>query len=98
MGTPDERELAMSNPNPSFSTLGNAAMGDEGECAVCFADFAETPTLPVVRLPDCGHCFHGACVQELADKRGLCPICRSTVNWKAAFRPDVAPAADKEAA
>ena len=30
----------------------------------------------------CGHVFHKACVQELADKSRPCPTCRAEVRWK----------------
>lgn len=59
----------------------------DGECAICCASFAETAAVPVVRLPDCGHCFHGACVQHIADRQGTCPFCRAEVDWAAALMP-----------
>lgn len=58
----------------------------EGECAVCFADFVETPTMPIARLVECGHLFHCACVQEIADKGDPCPLCRGAVDWKKALK------------
>lgn len=60
------------------------AEADE-ECAVCYATFGETPTLPAVVLP-CNHRFHGVCVQQLADKGGPCPCCRAEVNWRAILK------------
>lgn len=59
----------------------------DSECAICCASFAETAAIPVVRLPGCGHCFHGACVQHLADMRGTCPFCRAEVDWVTALAP-----------
>eukprot|EP00929_Paragymnodinium_shiwhaense_P000932 TRINITY_DN101129_c0_g1_i1.p1 TRINITY_DN101129_c0_g1~~TRINITY_DN101129_c0_g1_i1.p1 ORF type:complete len:439 (-),score=66.97 TRINITY_DN101129_c0_g1_i1:287-1603(-) len=59
----------------------------EMECAICCTPFKETPTVPIVKLPPCGHCFHGACVQHLADKRSPCPFCRGEVYWSQALAP-----------
>eukprot|EP00927_Polykrikos_kofoidii_P066286 TRINITY_DN61914_c0_g1_i1.p1 TRINITY_DN61914_c0_g1~~TRINITY_DN61914_c0_g1_i1.p1 ORF type:complete len:403 (+),score=64.06 TRINITY_DN61914_c0_g1_i1:120-1328(+) len=61
------------------------------ECAICCTTFKESPTVPVVKLPPCGHYFHGACVQHLADKRSPCPLCREEVNWSIALQPQRAP-------
>merc|ERR1740139_2073657 len=57
------------------------------ECAICADSFKDTPTVHVVKLAPCGHCFHGACVQHLADRRGTCPFCRGEVDWQAALAP-----------
>merc|ERR1712196_400063 len=38
----------------------------EDTCAICCIEFFETASMPVVRLPRCGHTFHSACVQQLA--------------------------------
>lgn len=54
----------------------------DAECVICSDSFADTPAMPVVRLPKCGHRFHGACVQDLADRRKTCPCCRAQVNWR----------------
>lgn len=59
----------------------------EMDCAICCAGFAETLSVPVVRLTPCGHSFHGACVQQVADRRGACPCCRAEVDWEASLRP-----------
>jgi len=63
----------------------NSADASLETCAVCYCDFADTPTMPTVQLPGCGHRFHGACVQQLADQRETCPLCRADVDWNAAF-------------
>lgn len=82
--THEQREEALNaaanetNENPELA---------DGECAICCTAFAETAAVPVVRLPGCGHCFHGACVQHIADKRGTCPFCRAEVDWKVALTP-----------
>jgi len=59
---------------------------EEAECGICCESFADTPAMPVVRL-SCGHAFHGACVQHIADKRGPCPFCRAKVDWRDAMTP-----------
>jgi len=61
------------------------------ECAICCTGFAETPSIPVVKLSPCGHCFHGACVQHLADRRKECPFCRAEVDWRNTLAPKPAP-------
>lgn len=80
---PDQRdaELRAAAEAVAETCAGNT----QGECAVCCTEFAETPTLPVVRLPTCGHLFHCACVQEIADKGNPCPLCRGAVDWKKAL-------------
>lgn len=59
----------------------------DGECGICCESFSDTLAVPVVRLPGCGHSFHGACVQHIADKRGPCPFCRAKVDWRNAMMP-----------
>lgn len=82
---PGERDSALA----AASAAGGMMMkGDEEEeCAICFSSFAETATMPVVRLPGCGHTFHGACARQLADKKAQCPMCRADVDWHVAFGP-----------
>lgn len=82
---PAERDGALA----AASAAGGMMMkGDEEEeCAICFSAFAETATMPIVRLPGCGHTFHGACARQLADKKAQCPMCRADVDWHAAFGP-----------
>jgi len=81
-------ELALSNAVAEDPSLADA------ECVICADSFADTPALPVVQLP-CGHRFHGACVQGLADKRKTCPCCRAEVNWRA-VRSGYAPTSSTE--
>lgn len=66
------------------STAADTELVDE-VCAICCDSFVDTPTMPVVKLPGCGHSFHGACVREVADERQKCPLCRSKADWLAAF-------------
>lgn len=80
---PAERDGALA----AASTVGGMQGDEEEECAICFGGFAETATMPVVRLPGCGHTFHGACARQLADKKAQCPMCRADVDWHAAFGP-----------
>jgi len=54
---------------------------EQESCPICFMDFAETPTMPVLELPGCRHVFHMACAQQLADSRSQCPCCRGEVDW-----------------
>ncbi|CAJ1365613.1 unnamed protein product [Effrenium voratum] len=54
---------------------------EQEECILCLQDFAETPHLPVIELPECKHVFHRACAQQLVDANGRCPCCRREVDW-----------------
>jgi len=78
----DERHSLL---QPTSSAAHGCGEFEEEECAMCCCEFAETPAMPVVRLPGCGHVFHGACIQELADKGDVCPMCRAVVDWKVAL-------------
>mmetsp|Transcript_55448 Transcript_55448/g.154514 ORF Transcript_55448/g.154514 Transcript_55448/m.154514 type:complete len:332 (-) Transcript_55448:280-1275(-) len=79
---PREKELALRCASEAATA---ACKNVEGDCAICFADFADTPAMPVVHLPGCGHRFHGACVQQQADSHGTCPLCRADVDWREAY-------------
>mmetsp|Transcript_24428 Transcript_24428/g.56275 ORF Transcript_24428/g.56275 Transcript_24428/m.56275 type:complete len:367 (-) Transcript_24428:116-1216(-) len=61
------------------------------ECPLCCESFKDTKMQPVAKLRDCGHVFHRACVQEIADKQGLCPTCRGTVHWQETMAAPTAP-------
>jgi len=78
-----ERDMALSAVAAAGNNLAAVAT-TSGECAICCTAFSETLAMPVLKLPACGHLFHGACVQQLADSRGDCPLCRSSVDWKMA--------------
>lgn len=79
----EEREAALQSVE---SAVAAACAEDpslaDAECVICAESFADTYAMPVVRLRECGHIFHGACVQDLADRRKTCPYCRAQVNWK----------------
>lgn len=77
---PEEREFLL-----ECNVAATNATADEDSCPICCSTFAETPTLPVVQLSGCMHRFHGACAQQLADKRDVCPLCRGPADWRAAF-------------
>eukprot|EP00913_Durusdinium_trenchii_P032840 g30744.t1 len=72
----EEREAALQSVESAVAAASDA------ECVICAESFADTYAMPVVRLRECGHIFHGACVQDLADRRKTCPYCRAQVNWK----------------
>ncbi|XP_062213610.1 probable E3 ubiquitin-protein ligase ATL45 [Phragmites australis] len=44
------------------------------ECAICLSEFAEKEEIRV--LPQCGHCFHVACVDTWLGAHSSCPSCR----------------------
>jgi hypothetical protein len=64
----------------SLKAIASKRFEDE-TCAVCMQAFADTPTMPVASLPGCGHHFHTACTQRLADQQSDCPFCRTKVDW-----------------
>mmetsp|Transcript_128021 Transcript_128021/g.410206 ORF Transcript_128021/g.410206 Transcript_128021/m.410206 type:complete len:447 (-) Transcript_128021:16-1356(-) len=55
------------------------------ECAICCNAFSETPLVHSVRLPECGHWFHRPCIQDSADKKAGCPLCRAEIDWVVAL-------------
>eukprot|EP00439_Symbiodinium_sp_Y106_P018165 s863_g2.t1 len=77
-------------PSVVVDTWGDPTFADQ-DCAICAESFADTPTLPVVELP-CQHRFHGACVQDLKDRRKTCPICRAEVDWRVVREVQMLPA------
>ncbi|MCO5599500.1 hypothetical protein L7F22_053605 [Adiantum nelumboides] len=44
------------------------------ECAVCLSEFEEGEEMKT--LPECGHAFHGACIDLWLFSHTTCPICR----------------------
>jgi len=81
-----KEQRATSLEGPTAETNENPELADQ-ECAICCIPFAETAAVPVVRLPECGHVFHGACIQHIADRQGTCPFCRAQVDWVTALTP-----------
>lgn len=77
---PAERDKALAEGNATSALR----PGDEEDCPICFSSFAESASMPTVR-PSCGHIFHCACAQQLADRNDPCPMCRAEVDWRAAF-------------
>jgi Ring finger domain len=47
-----------------------------GPCPICLGEYATGDELR--RGPDCGHCFHAACVDEWLRLSSTCPLCRSS--------------------
>lgn len=80
---PAQREALQRVPIEGARTAG---LGEGDECAICCEEFEATRTVPVLRVPGCGHRFHAACAQQLADRNDRCPICRGEVDWPRAFR------------
>ncbi|KAJ3689469.1 hypothetical protein LUZ61_018633 [Rhynchospora tenuis] len=55
------------------------AGGDDalsGPCPICLGEYASGDVLR--QGPDCGHCFHAACVDEWLRLSATCPLCRSS--------------------
>ncbi|KAF5470169.1 hypothetical protein F2P56_010701 [Juglans regia] len=45
-------------------------------CYICLADYGDADMLRL--LPDCGHLFHGKCVDPWLRLHPTCPVCRSS--------------------
>ncbi|KAF9595931.1 hypothetical protein IFM89_006212 [Coptis chinensis] len=45
-------------------------------CSICLSDYKDTDVLRV--LPDCGHVFHGRCVDPWLRLHPTCPVCRKS--------------------
>jgi hypothetical protein len=52
-------------------------MAREDDCCVCLAPLEEDER---VRVLDCGHAFHEACVEPWLEERRRCPTCRGEVS------------------
>jgi len=74
MVAPDERNSLL---HPS----GDDARGAE-VCVLCMDVLNQNTNMPVAVLPLCGHRFHAACAQLLADDRKPCPLCKRSVDWR----------------
>lgn len=89
------RAVSAEEREASFQAAESVVASDptfaDQDCAICAESFADTPTLPVVELP-CQHRFHGACVQDLKDRRKTCPICRAEVDWRVVREVQMLPA------
>ena len=79
-----ERLAAVPAKDPKSNGTGTAAAvaprfaGCPGEdCAVCLTDFIVGDML--IRLPPCGHLFHGPCLQPWLKNHRHCPKCRATL-------------------
>jgi len=66
----------------AMETLSQSVTIDQEMCPICCEYFQDTRLQPVAKLLDCGHVFHAACVQVLADRNSTCPACRSAVRWE----------------
>jgi hypothetical protein len=56
------------------SSSSKGESGEAAECAICLAEFEEGE--PTRVLPQCGHAFHAACVDEWLRGHSSCPSCR----------------------
>ncbi|XP_078182587.1 putative RING-H2 finger protein ATL69 [Carex rostrata] len=54
----------------------NAGAGGDDACPICLGEYVSGDVLR--RGPDCGHCFHVACVDEWLRLSATCPLCRSS--------------------
>lgn len=56
-----------------------------GPCPICLAEYEGGEALR--RAPECGHCFHAACIDEWLRVSATCPLCRSSPVASAAETP-----------
>ena len=75
------RLVSQTELQQSFSPEVGSFTRQQQSCALCFEEFEETAHLPTLELPGCHHAFHFACIQQIRDTGGPCPICRAHVDW-----------------
>ena len=46
-------------------------------CTICMTEVRDREE--VVRLPNCGHCYHGECIATWFQGKKTCPMCLSEV-------------------
>lgn len=68
---------------------GPGGAGPSGPCPICLAEYEAGEVLR--RAPDCGHCFHAACVDEWLRVSATCPLCRSSPVPSTASTPVATP-------
>ncbi|MCO5582943.1 hypothetical protein L7F22_036846 [Adiantum nelumboides] len=59
------------------------------ECAVCLSEFEEGEEMKT--LPECGHAFHGACIDMWLFSHTTCPICRISLLKKTSSKKNSNP-------
>ncbi|XP_052191908.1 RING-H2 finger protein ATL80-like [Diospyros lotus] len=47
---------------------------EDAQCTICLGEYQEKEELRI--MPNCGHNFHLACIDEWLRKQATCPICR----------------------
>ena len=70
--TPSAAEVAA-------GTNRNMIMTEATVCSIC-QDMVTSAT----RLTNCGHCFHGACIDEWFTQSPRCPMCRNDIRERQA--------------
>lgn len=58
------------------------APSDTSTCTICYEDFKvifPQKREKLVRLPQCGHCFHPLCIKDWLKIKSLCPYCKGDV-------------------
>ncbi|SPQ98553.1 unnamed protein product (mitochondrion) [Plasmodiophora brassicae] len=64
---------------PTFTFGDDTTKTDDSDCcAICLDDFVAGDLCK--DMPNCGHCFHAACVDRWLPAHPSCPVCRTTVN------------------
>ncbi|XP_008788609.1 putative RING-H2 finger protein ATL69 [Phoenix dactylifera] len=69
--------------------FGGGAAAPAGPCPICLAEYEGGEALR--RVPECGHCFHAACVDEWLRVSATCPLCRSSPVPSVAATPVATP-------
>lgn len=62
-----------------YKVLSNIKKATNDDCSICLDSLRWTSRHQVVRLKNCGHEFHRACLHEALEHFDLCPICNQAV-------------------
>ena len=60
----------------------DSVSGDVETCAICRADYVDTPSDATYIIPECRHKFHASCFDGAMRFRAFCPVCAKRV-WAA---------------
>jgi hypothetical protein len=76
--TERQRLLVANDPERNYNILNDWTIKypktEKNDCTVCCEEFIHKKK--VVKLPNCGHYFHKACIEEWVKVKPICPNCK----------------------